>query len=402
MTAFNRTLETAYVDSELASREDVPFVDIRPPWAWSVAVGAAAVSVALAVFLFFGRVESVARVRGMVLPASGMSVMSSERGGIARRILVTPGQHVRAGDPLVAVQSSDINASHTAAIENLRFAREQAVRAAEAEDAAFAREIAEVTQRRALLAQQAASLERTRQLAKSQVEANKHMEASGLISRSQANRDEAELEHATRLVIANREALAALAGELNARRLRHSQVSMQREREIARSLADVRTAESRVDDEIVRAATAGVVDTIVVRHGEIVRGGQMLLRVVPRTDDLRVIGYVPEVHRQRVGVGTEAVISLDQFNDSRRFRGRIARIADFPAGRDELVTTVGWAVPVDYAGYRIEVVVEGVDARMLRAGMLADINVRLGHVRPITLLLGTKRQPLPDSAAAQP
>src|SRR5688572_22742473 len=122
MTSFNRTLETGYVRSELALGDDVPFIDVRPPWAWSVAVGAAVVSAAVALFLFFGRVDSVARVRGMVLPASGISFVSSERGGIARRILVTPGQQVRAGDPLVVVESSDIVAGRAAAVESLRFA----------------------------------------------------------------------------------------------------------------------------------------------------------------------------------------------------------------------------------------------------------------------------------------
>lgn len=391
MTRGESILATGYVQSELAVADDPPFIDARPPWAWSVAIASAVLSVTIVVFLVFGRVDSTVRVRGMVLPASGITAVSSERGGIARRILIRPGQRVNPGNPLVIVESADMVAGRASARESLSFAREQARNTAASEDTALKREIEALEHRRVLLSEESASLERTRHLAAVQVETNEQMEQSGLISRTQANRDRAELEQAVRLIIANSEALATLAGEINAARTRHARQMSERSREISRSMADIRIADFRAGEEIVKAASAGVVDTIVVREGETVRAGQMLMRLTPAANDLRIICYVPERDRQRISTGTRSVITLDQFNDDRRFRGRIVRISDLLAVRDEVDATVGNAFPVEYVGYRVEIVLDPEDRRLVRPGMLGDVRIRIGAVRPISLLLGNAR-----------
>ncbi len=382
---------TGYIQSELAMADDPPFIDARPPWAWSVAIASAALSLAIVGFLVFGRVDTTVRVRGMVLPASGINAVSSERGGIARRILVRSGQKVSPGNALVIVESADIVAGRASALETLSFAREQAKSTAAAEDAALEREIETLDRRRVLLTEESASLERTRQLAAAQVSTNEQMEQSGLISRTQANRDRVELEQAVRLVIANREALATLTGEINAARTRHARQMSERTREISRSMADIRIADFRAGAEIVKAASAGVVDTIVIREGDTVRAGQTLMRVTPQETDLRIICYIPERDRQRINAGTRAIITLDQFNNDRRLRGRVVRVSALLAVRDEVDATVGNAFPVEYVGYRAEVVVDRADRRFVRPGMLGDVRIRIGAVRPISLLLGNAR-----------
>jgi multidrug resistance efflux pump len=386
MTSLGTNLQSEYVQSQIETSEPL-FLEVRPPWAFSVAVASGLVTLSLALFLLFGRVDSVVHVRGVMLPVSGVFAVSSERGGTVRRVLVSSGQQVNAGDPLVVVESGDMVVGRSSATESFRLAREQARQSEEAEDAAFAREKTALDDRRRLVSDQEASLERTRHLTDSQVETDRQMERSGLISHTQTSRDEAELEQVTRLVIASRQERVAIEAAMNTARSRHTEQLLQRRREIDHARNELRTADIRAQEETAGSREPALVDTVLVHEGETVRGGQALLRLIPRGSLLHVIAYVPEQNRQQIRVGTEALVGFDQLRDE-RFHGHITRIGDFPASRNEVDATVGWGVPVDYAGYRIEISLD--DGRdLVYAGMLGEVKVRVGKVRPLSLLLGS-------------
>jgi len=80
-------------------------------------------------WLTFGEIDVVASAPGKLIPADNVKLVQSSEGGIVRTILVRDGQHVKKGQPLVALDPTVSTAEAAQAQKALRTAELDAARA---------------------------------------------------------------------------------------------------------------------------------------------------------------------------------------------------------------------------------------------------------------------------------
>lgn len=142
---------------------------------------------------------------------------------------------------------------------------------------------------------------------------------------------------------------------------------------------DVAERRRQLDETIVKAPFAGTVLTVDVERGSMVAsaltnvsGGSRLL-VLADLSELRVIGQLDEAQVGRVAPGLPVDIRVDAYPE-RTFAGTVARVS--PLG--ELVSNV--------VTFDVEVVVTDQDAKLLRSGMSADLEVVVATLQDVLLV----------------
>jgi HlyD family secretion protein len=177
---------------------------------------------------------------------------------------------------------------------------------------------------------------------------------------------------------ADRTAARAVAiAEANLR-LRRAQVSASAA-QITTSRLALDEAALRLAETEIRAPISGTVLSVAVERGSIVAsavtnvsGGTSLATIADLTD-LRVIGQIDEAQIGRVAVNQKVDIRVDAYPD-RTFSGRVVRVS--PLG-----VTVSNVVTFD-----VEIVVTDSEARLLRSGMSADLEIETSRQTNVLLV----------------
>ena len=83
---------------------------VSPPWTWALFWTLAAALVVALVGSVAGSVEVTARGRGILRPTPGIQVLISSIGGTVAQVHAASGQAVRAGEPLIRLDSANLQA----------------------------------------------------------------------------------------------------------------------------------------------------------------------------------------------------------------------------------------------------------------------------------------------------
>lgn len=310
---------------------------------------AGVVGVLLALLVYSQRRGVPGKVSGFV-EADEIRV-GSRVGGRVSAAHVVEGQAVAAGDPLLELEPYDLRE---------RLAQAEARRA-----------------------RSAATLERLRAGPRAQEIAIAEAEvrlAEARLELARATRE--RVEPAVRQGAARAEELDQAINELTAAgatlAVRQQNLSLLREgtrtEDIAAAEAQVREDEASVaalqrqlEELVVRAPVAGVVEAIELQPGDLVPAGAPALSIMD-TGTLRVRAYVPE-NRLDLRIGQPVRVTVDSF-PGRSFGGTIgfvARQAEFTPGNVQTPEERSKQV------FRIRVTIDADDRDRLRPGMSADV-----------------------------
>ena len=101
----------------LAEIEEKPLNPLGPSILWSVL---ALIGILLA-WLCLGEVDVVVSARGKVVPKGQLKVVQSLESGVVRKLLVEPGQTVKAGQPLVELEPDTLTPNYLATQQTLAY-----------------------------------------------------------------------------------------------------------------------------------------------------------------------------------------------------------------------------------------------------------------------------------------
>jgi HlyD family secretion protein len=161
-------------------------------------------------------------------------------------------------------------------------------------------------------------------------------------------------------------------------RLRRAQVSASAA-QIATARLAMDEAALRMAETEIRAPFAGTILSVGVEVGSIVSSavtnvsGGIAIATLADLTDLRVIGQIDEAQIGRVSVDQKVDIRVDAYPD-RVFEGRVIRVS--PLGK-----TVSNVVTFD-----VEIVVTDREARLLRSGMSADLEIETNRLASVLLV----------------
>ena len=137
----------------LAARADNsagPALRIRPVGATRLTVFFAAMAVLVILLLIFGSYTKKERVQGAIQARDGVAQVVPMEAGLIQRVLVQDGQHVKAGQPLVALtheRQTDAGSTHALLSTNLQGQRQQVQAQTEAQQRAKQAALAALDQR---------------------------------------------------------------------------------------------------------------------------------------------------------------------------------------------------------------------------------------------------------------
>lgn len=156
-----------------------------------------------------------------------------------------------------------------------------------------------------------------------------------------------------------------------------------RRAQVAGAEAALEAARLAVDEAVRRRAEtelhapfAGTVLAVNVERGLIVASaltnvsGGFTLATLADLSDLRVVGAIDEAQIGRVAVDQKVTIRVDAYPE-RTFEGKVFRVSPLGVTKSNVVT------------FDVEIVVTDRDARLLRSGMSADLEIATARLRDV-------------------
>ncbi|MFN3809470.1 MAG: HlyD family secretion protein [Roseateles asaccharophilus] len=269
----------------------------RPPsFAWVTSI-AMALAAALIAFAVLGQVSRKARLPGLLLPSEGLIGVSAPQAGTVAELLVSEGQQVQAGQPLLRLSSprlltggdatalaAQALAQRRSALATERLLLQQQAR--QRDDALNDRLRSLQTEARQAEAELDTHRLRAQLAAKSQARFEE-LGRSGFVSPAQTQQKHEELldlqlreRNAQRNSEALQREIQSLQAERQANRTALATSLAQLERSLASLSQEVHENEAR-GGLIVAAPQAGTVSALVPHAGQAVQPGQTLLSLVP-------------------------------------------------------------------------------------------------------------------------
>jgi len=373
-------------------------VAATPPGSRLYTMLLAAAAAALVLILIFGQYASKVPVRGTVAHAGGIARVYSPAVSEIREVHVGEGESVGAGAPLVTISMTQgrNDAGEGVASQLAELARQEAELARQQDLASTlgATETGALEQQKASLAATIASLERQLSLGASQIAlaqsdtartARLAKEGAGTQRQVEESRGalltrRLDLESVTERLIAQRETLRAIDGQVAARRIG----AFQSASEIATrraALAEQRAALSRQDRLVLTAPIAGTVGDVGARVGLRAAADASLVTIVPQGSQLEVQLWAPSRAIGFVQPGQEVRLLFDAFPYQKygAGRGTVTAVASVPTEPAALDPGLGITEPVFRVRVRVDSRPVGGAAvdRPLRAGMTLNANLLL-------------------------
>ena len=312
----------------LAARADNsagPALRIRPVGATRLTVFFAAMAVLVILLLIFGSYTKKERVQGAIQARDGVAQVVPMEAGLIQRVLVQDGQHVKAGQPLVALthdRQTDAGSTHALLSTNLQGQRQQVQAQTEAQQRAKQAALAALDQRIAQGQRNADSVAQEIQLQSQQVASSRKLLAQ--LKPLLAERIVSELQYEPprtrqpRCGLLERQRSAALADVAQARedRARVSAEHAVTQATLDRDLLNLRQEEvQRLSSRqtLLTAPFDGTVTSLVVTPGQSVPSGASLAAIVPDHSPMTAVLYVPSTAIGFVEAGQRVRVSYDAF-----------------------------------------------------------------------------------------
>ncbi len=356
-----------------------------PRWralAW-LALAAALLVLAFGIFAMFDR---TATVRGLVVPASGVSRLTAPRAGIVTAVLARQGASVARGAPLVRIASADLLPSGAAArMQMLDTYRRQQLMARAGQDAERERREAErlrLSEQAAELAAVLGSLGTQRALQQERIDNNERRLRNLAPLRERGYVSDVTYQQQVEAVLALRQQLASLqqqeaqAGHgLQAARLRLGELAADGRRaelESGSSLLELErgAAAAQIEAEATLAAPiAGRLASLRAAPGMAVTASEELATLVRPGDRMEVLLFVPSASAGSVAPGQEVALRYDAFPYQRYGVGR--------GVVTEIAATASAERPDAPPTYRVKVRLLDDDRFVLRPDMTLSASITL-------------------------
>lgn len=333
---------------------------VTPLSRWMLAVMAAAMGVAIVLFMVYGHYTKRDRVSGELVPSSGLLNVTSATGGVVTAVDVREGQHVRRGDPLVEMSGDtdsaslgDIRARISARLRAQQHALEADVRTQTATVEQQRRQLKDAL---AMLESQKAQVVAQEAIQQEQVGSDQTLlrrieplESKGYVSAFQVQQQHnALLQAKTQLKSLTRQRLQ-IAQQMADTRHKLAQLPL--------TLSSQRSATERQIDgiaqqlaqneaqraSVLRARSDGVVSSLLVKPGQSVRGGQPLLSVLPRGSALQAQLLVPSRAVGFIDPGSRVVLRYQAYPYQKfgLHYGRVSSISRSALGPSDIVALTG-------------------------------------------------------------
>jgi multidrug resistance efflux pump len=378
--------------NRLAYEEGRGLVRVSPPWTWALLwVVVTALALALAAS-FVGEVDVTGRGRGILRPAAGVRVLTSQLGGTVTRVEVRPGQRVKPGTAILRIESPAVQAQLLEADRELEALRTQFTGVSAQQDQHYREQVENLRARVRRGVDQITSLRSSVAHAERRVEADGGLLKKGLVSDMAVSDSRDALAQAQRQLSAAEQALDQTRQELGSLEGQRQDALWNRQQLIAAAQNKRDALAVVLRQGVLEAPEDGTVDAL-VRAGEVVQPGQVVGKLVPVDSRLQVVSFLAERDRAFAKPGDAVELELDQLPHAQygTVRGRITRIGDDLASAAELREAFGDDAKVP-PSYRVEIEITDASAAVnahvkLRTGGLMDVRFTLRRQRLVTLVL---------------
>lgn len=382
----------------LSAEEGRGLVRVSPPWTWALLwVVVAGVGAALAASFLFD-VEVTGRGRGILQPTTGVRALTSQMTGTVARVEARSGDRVKAGAPLLRLESATAQAQLLEADRELEALRTRFAEAASQQDRHYAEQVQSLNARARRLAEQIASLRGSLSHQEQRLEADRQLLRKGLVAALTVAETQDALAQAQRQLIGAESTLDQTRQELASLEGRRQDDLWQRQQHLdaARNKRD--SVAVMMQQAVILAPEDGTVEALLPKVGDVVQAGQVVGRIVPVDSPLQAVSFLPEKDRAFAKPGDEVHLELDQLPHAEygTLRARIVRIGDDLASPSEIRDALGDGQRLDAPSYRVELQITDAHAAdaagvKLRTGTLLDARFTLRRQRLVTLVLSPLR-----------
>ncbi|RRN79247.1 HlyD family efflux transporter periplasmic adaptor subunit [Pseudoxanthomonas sp. SGD-10] len=378
----------------------------QPLRLWLLTAAAAAVALAVILFLLFGTYTRRSPVVGQLVPSAGMATVVAPATGVVVAAHVQEGARVQAGQAVAVVAvpratraAGDTNAALEERLRRRRESLESAHAAQlaqlEAQESGLRVQLATARQELAQVEAEIRTREEQIRLARETLDRLRQLQDERYVSLLQIKQQESvaltqvgEMQALQRQAVSTRRMIAQLQQAL-------AEIPGQRsagEASFARELAalEQELVETQARGELVLTAPiSGVVATQLIKPGQSVQAGQPLLSVLPGEGTLEAELLVPSRAIGFIEPGDAVMLRYQAFPYQKfgHQRGTVDRISRSALGPGELATLTGNAqAPEPY--YRVTVTLPAQAIRAygraepLKPGMVLDADI-LGEERTL-------------------
>ena len=377
------------IESYLCRHNSTGILRISPPWAWSLFWVVIALVGATAIWSITGRVELTSTGRGILRPAAGMRVLSTQASAVVAEVFARSGQHVHVGQTVLRLDSAPLHAELVEAEQHIARLIQEIDRFKRGQSQYISRQTESQRSKIALLKSQIQSLNETVRAQRIRYEGDQTLERSGLISQA--------------AMAASREAVAiaerqkqSISQQLNQAEQDASTIDFATETDRATKEEELRTAMSRreaielsLEQLAVTAPTDGYLEAVLVRPGDVLQAGSPVGKLIPDAGVLQAVSFLPERDRAFINAGDRARIELEQLPSAEfgSLTGHVKRISSDLASPYEVKDAFGEEGAVQGPAYRVELTFDApVRPLPLRPGMLLNVRYTLRRQRVISLV----------------
>jgi len=372
---------------------------VTTPAHWWIFASLSCLTLAALTVAALARVEITSRARGILRPAGGVQALRAEASGLVDQILVRSGEQVVAGQELITIDAREMRAELAQTQRRLSFVERQLSHLEESDKALHEVEVGMLRERARLTGQRVKS-QRTQVAA---LEARRTTYSAlgqkGLVPALEAERMGDALGLARREELTLLDDLARTRGELGSLLRSREQQLWSWSEERYRAEAELARARERLEQAVIRAPRAGVVEALSVKPRERIEVGALLAKLVAAGPVTEVAVFLPERDRAFVKRGQRVRIELDRLpmEEFGVLHARVTEVADEMADRAELLDTLGQVDDSMAHVHRVDLVLEA-DARSrslqsrLRSGALLSARFALRERRLLALLFDPLRR----------
>lgn len=369
---------------------------IQPPIFRRLTVLILTVVVVSLVFLSLGQYTRKERVSGVIEPDAGLLRVEASQSGLISQVLVSEGQFVEAGAPLLRIasvkhSSQELELNQTL-LNQYQFQLDSLERQITQQLAQDALDLEQLNLQKIALAQrlseldsQAATFKQRLTLNKQMVEQVGSLKGTGYISELELQRQKDTLLSLQQQDSSIKSERVSLVSQLQQLEKQIEQRPLQQQTRIAQlesQRADLKMQLSSIEQQRLgelRAPKSGIVSGLTAKVGKTVATGQSLLSVLPENSEMQAIVYVPTSAFGFVDVGQNARLRYHAFPYEKFgvYDGTIKEISNSVILPDEATTPSLLTEPA----YRVVVALHNQDiqaygkATPLRAGMRLDADI---------------------------
>ena len=294
-----------------------------------------------------GRIDLVARGRGTIRPTEGVQPLRFEVEGIVRDVLVREGEVVRAGQVLLRLDSTRLQATLREAEEQLRSLREHVQREDKRARRSFARDEALLQLREKLTRERIDSQKATIAAQEEERARYSALAEDGLVAEKVLREGEVLAHQEGRTLILLQDELARIEQQRSTLEQSVHAGITQRARDLRETENRRDTARLLLKQTELTAVRTGRLESLVVNEGDVIEAGKVVARLVPLTRGREVTAFMPERERAFVTAGKEVRVEFDQLpvGEFGSARARVLRVSSEVASAQELERALGAAAP---------------------------------------------------------